>query len=57
MVTLAWLSVDVYKRQGIDTNLSSGTKAGVATMAVGAMAAKKMGGGVRNFAVGRYRCV
>ena len=39
---------------GIDTNLSSGTKAGVATMAVGAMAAKKMGGGVRNFAVGRY---
>lgn len=29
---------------GIDTNLSSGTKAGVATMAVGA----------RNFAVGRY---
>lgn len=39
---------------GIDTNLSSGTKAGVATMAVGAMAAKKMGGGARNFAVGRY---
>lgn len=39
---------------GIDTNLSSGTKAGVATMAVGAMAAKKMGGGTRNFAVGRY---
>lgn len=39
---------------GIDTNLSSGTKAGVATMAVGAMAAKKMGGGIRNFAVGRY---
>ena len=26
---------------GIDTNLSSGTKAGVATMAVGAMAARK----------------
>lgn len=39
---------------GIDTNLSSGTKAGVATMAVGAMAARKMGGGARNFAVGRY---
>lgn len=39
---------------GIETNLSSGTKAGVATMAVGAMAAKKMGGGARNFAVGRY---
>ena len=39
---------------GIDTNLSSGTKAGVATMAVGAMAVKKMGGGARNFAVGRY---
>lgn len=39
---------------GIDTNLSSGTKAGVATMAVGAMAASKMGGGARNFAVGRY---
>ena len=39
---------------GIDTNLSSGTKAGVATMAVGAMAANKMGGGTRNFAVGRY---
>lgn len=39
---------------GIDTNLSSGTKAGVAIMAVGAMAAKKMGGGARNFAVGRY---
>ena len=39
---------------GIDTNLSSGTRAGVATMAVGAMAAKKMGGGTRNFAVGRY---
>lgn len=39
---------------GIDTNLSSGTKAGVATMAVGAMAARKMGGGTRNFAVGRY---
>ena len=38
---------------GIETNLSSGTKAGVATMAVGAMAAKKMGG-TRNFAVGRY---
>lgn len=39
---------------GIDTYLSSGTKAGVATMAVGAMAANKMGGGARNFAVGRY---
>lgn len=39
---------------GIETNLSSGTKAGVATMAVGAMAARKMGGGTRNFAVGRY---
>lgn len=39
---------------GIETNLSSGTKAGVATMAVGAMAASKMGGGARNFAVGRY---
>lgn len=39
---------------GIETNLSSGTKAGVATMAVGAMVAKKMGGGTRNFAVGRY---
>lgn len=39
---------------GIDTNLSSGTKAGVATMAVGAMAASKMAGGTRNFAVGRY---
>lgn len=39
---------------GIDTNLSSGTKAGVATMAVGAMATNKMGGGARNFAVGRY---
>ena len=39
---------------GIDTNLSSGTKAGVATMAVGAVAARKMGGGARNFAVGRY---
>lgn len=39
---------------GIDTNLSSGTKAGVATMAVGAMAASKIGGGARNFAVGRY---
>ena len=39
---------------GIDTNLSSGTKAGVATMAIGAMAANKMGGGARNFAVGRY---
>lgn len=39
---------------GIDTNLSSGTKAGVATMAVGAMAANKMGGGARNFAVDRY---
>lgn len=42
---------------GIDTNLSSGTKAGVATMAVGAMAASKMGGGARNFAVGRYNPV
>lgn len=39
---------------GIDTNLSSGTKAGVATMAVGAMAASKIGGGARNFAVGGY---
>lgn len=39
---------------GIDTNLSSGTKAGVATMAVGAMATSKMSGGARNFAVGRY---
>lgn len=39
---------------GIDTNLSSGTKAGVATMAVGAMAASKMGGGAINFAVGKY---
>lgn len=39
---------------GIDTNLSSGTKAGVVTMAVGAVAARKMGGGARNFAVGRY---
>lgn len=39
---------------GIDTNLSSGTKAGVATMAVGAMAASRIGGGARNFAVGRY---
>lgn len=39
---------------GIETNLSSGTKAGVATMAVGAMAASKIGGGARNFAVGRY---
>ena len=39
---------------GIETNLSSGTKAGVATMAVGAMAASKMGGGARNFAVGKY---
>lgn len=39
---------------GIDTNLSSGTKTGVATMAVGAMAASKMGGGARNFAVGKY---
>lgn len=39
---------------GIDTNLSSGTKAGVATMAVGAMATNKMGSGARNFAVGRY---
>lgn len=42
---------------GIDTNLSSGTKAGVATMAIGAMAANKMGGGARNFAVGRYNPV
>lgn len=42
---------------GIDTNLSSGTKAGVATMAVGAMAANKMGVGARNFAVGRYNPV
>ena len=42
---------------GIDTNLSSGTKAGVATMAVGAMAASKMGGGARNFAVGKYNPV
>ena len=42
---------------GIDTNLSSGTKAGVATMAVGAMAASKMGGGARNFAIGRYNPV
>lgn len=42
---------------GIDTNLSSGTKAGVATMAVGAMAANKMGGGARNFAVGKYNPV
>lgn len=39
---------------GIDTNLSSGTTVGVATMAVGAMAASKMGGGARNFAVGKY---
>ena len=39
---------------GIETNLSSGTKAGVATMAVGAMAASRIGGGARNFAVGRY---
>lgn len=39
---------------GIDTNLSSGTKAGVATMAVGAMAASRIGGGASNFAVGRY---
>lgn len=39
---------------GIDTNLSSGTRAGVTTMALGAMAANKMGGGARNFAVGRY---
>lgn len=39
---------------GIETNLSSGTKAGVATMAVGAMAASKMGGGARNFVVGKY---
>lgn len=42
---------------GIDTNLSSGTKAGVATMAMGAMAANKMGGGARNFAIGRYNPV
>lgn len=42
---------------GIDTNLSSGTRAGVATMAIGAMAANKMGGGARNFAVGRYNPV
>lgn len=42
---------------GIDTNLSSGTKAGVATMAIGAMAANKMGSGARNFAVGRYNPV
>lgn len=42
---------------GIDTNLSSGTRAGVATMAVGAMAASKMGGGARNFAVGKYNPV
>ena len=42
---------------GIDTNLSSGTKAGVATMAVGAMAASKMGGGARIFAVGKYNPV
>ena len=42
---------------GIDTNLSSGTKAGVATMALGAMAANKMGGGARNFAIGRYNPV
>lgn len=42
---------------GIDTNLSSGTKAGVATMAIGAMAANKMGGGARNFAIGRYNPV
>lgn len=42
---------------GIDTNLSSGTKAGVATMAIGAMAANKMGGSARNFAVGRYNPV
>lgn len=39
---------------GIDTNLSSGTRAGVTTMALGAMAASKMGGGARNFAVGKY---
>lgn len=39
---------------GIDTNLSSGTRAGVTTMALGAMAANKMGGGARNFAVGKY---
>lgn len=42
---------------GIETNLSSGTKAGVATMALGAMAASKMGGGARNFAVGKYNPV
>ena len=42
---------------GIETNLSSGTKAGIATMAVGAMAANKMGGGARNFAVGKYNPV
>ena len=42
---------------GIDTNLSSGTRAGVATMAMGAMAANKMGGGARNFAIGRYNPV
>ena len=42
---------------GIDTNLSSGTKAGVATMAMGVMAANKMGGGARNFAIGRYNPV
>ena len=29
---------------GIDTNLSSGTRTGVTTMALGAMAASKMGG-------------
>lgn len=42
---------------GIDTNLSSGTRAGVTTMALGAMAASKMGGGARNFAVGKYNPV
>ena len=42
---------------GIDTNLSSGTRAGVTTMALGAMAANKMGGGARNFAVGKYNPV
>lgn len=42
---------------GIDTNLSSGARAGVTTMALGAMAANKMGGGARNFAVGKYNPV
>lgn len=42
---------------GIDTNLSSGTRAGVTTMALGAMAASKIGGGARNFAVGKYNPV